>query len=198
MKYTSRQIAIIGLLAATNGAVEITLGNYLHILHFYFTGNIMIGFNCIIYMLGRKAVPMKGTIFLIGFISAFIKLLMGWNINANAAVSIFIEAILMEISITFVGYNMAGAIIGTVSANIWALFQKLVMASLIGGESFTKNLTEITDKASRILFFDKSYIAGAIIFIILIYAAWGVIFGLIGWRVTQRLSPRMCPNQVEK
>ncbi len=185
MNFTTKQMVLMSLLAAINGVIEITLGNYFHALNFYFTGNVMIGFNCIVYITGKKAVPIRGSIIIIGFISAVIKILFGWNINA--AFAIFIEALLMEIVMNITGFNITGTVIGAVAANIWALCQKLIVVGLIGGEGFFVALRTLTDKASVFFNIDKSCVFLLFFIIIIFYSLWGVFFGAIGWKVTVRL-----------
>jgi len=185
MKFTTKQMVLMSLFAAINGVIEITLGNYFHALNFYFTGNIMIGFNCIVYIAGKKAVPVRGSIVIIGFISAVIKMLFGWKLNA--ALAIFIEAILMEIVMNITGFNMAGTVLGAVAANIWALCQKIIVVGLIGGDGFFVTLRTVTDKASVFFNIDKSCIFLLLFLIIIFYSLWGVLFGTIGWKVTGRL-----------
>ncbi|MEQ8223940.1 MAG: hypothetical protein ABRQ37_16610 [Candidatus Eremiobacterota bacterium] len=185
MKFTTRQMVLMSLLAAINGVLEITIGNYFHGLQFYFTGNVMIGFNCIVYITGKQAVPVRGSIIIIGFISAVIKFLFGWNINA--AFAIFIEAILMELVMNITGFNITGTVLGAVSANIWALCQKIIVVGLIGGEGFFVALRTLTDKASVFFNIDKSCVFLLFLIIIMFYSLCGILFGAIGWKVTGRL-----------
>ncbi|HPZ08217.1 MAG TPA: hypothetical protein PL110_08890 [Candidatus Eremiobacteraeota bacterium] len=189
MKFTTRQIALMGLLAAINGVLEITLGNYLHLLQFYFTGNIMIGFNCIVYLMGKKAISQRGTILVIGFISALIKFILGWNINA--AIAILIEALLMELTINIIGFNIVGAVTGAVMANMWALFQKLIVLGIIGGAGFINTIKVITDKTAMFFNIDKGYMFLLIMILLFCYSLWGVLFGTIGWKLTGRLSSKI-------
>lgn len=192
MKFTTKEITLLALLGATNGAFEITIGNYLHILHFYFTGNIMIGFNCILYILGKRAVPAKGSILMIGFITAFLKFILGWNISA--AIAIFMEALLMEIIIDIMGFNILGVVAGSISANIWALFHKFLSLSISGGASFLNTLNNVINKVSPFLSGSENYIFGALLIITIIYSLWGVVFGIIGWNLTNRIFPKICPD----
>jgi hypothetical protein len=186
MKFTTRQIILMSLLAATNGVLEITLGNYFHAMHFFFTGNVMIGFNCIVYITGKQAVPQKGSIIIIGFISSLIKFLFGWNIGAAA--SIFVEALLIELALDIIGFNQAGAVTGSVIANMWAFLQKLIAGSIIGGKGFLSTLYNITDRGAAFFHISKSSILLLVILILFFYSLWGVVFGVTGWKLTERLS----------
>jgi len=192
MKFTTKQIALLGLLGALNGALEITLGNYLYVLNFYFTGNLMIGINCIVYMLGRKAVPKKGTILILGIITTLIKFVFGWNLKATSA--IFMEALIMELAVSIIGFTLAGVIIGTVCANIWVICHKLIFVSLLGGENFIKTIFFFIEKSCNFLLFGKSFLLLSVIILVLFYSLWGIIFGLLGWKIVNRLYPRICSD----
>ena len=193
MKFTSKEIALIGLLGAVNGIIEITVGTYLHVIGAMFTGNIMIGLTCIVYMLGRRAIPKKGSIFLIGTISAFLKFLFGWSISA--AIAIFMEGLLMELIVSLIGFNMAGVIFGAVAANLWALAHRLIGIGLIGGEGFFNVLSRIVDKTFTFLHIDKGFLVVPFLMIIIIYAVWGVIFGLVGWKFLLKFYPRIASKE---
>jgi len=189
LRFTTREIALIGILGATNGAMEITLGNYLHLLHFPFKGNILIGLNCIVYMFGRKAVPQKGVILLTGIISAFLKFLFGWNISA--AIAILIEAVLMEIAVNSIGFNITGVVTGTVMANIWAFFHKVITFSIMGGGDFVVNLSLTAKKILDFINLSEAFLYAPIIIIVVIYTIFGIFFGCLGWKMVNKLFPRI-------
>jgi hypothetical protein len=186
MKFTTRQIILMSLLAATNGVLEITLGNYFHAIHFFFTGNIMIGFNCIVYITGKKVIPQRGSILIIGFISSLLKFLFGWSISAAAG--IFMESLLIELALNIIGFNLAGTITGSILANIWAFLQKIIVAGILGGKGFLYALIAITDRASLFFHINKEYIFLLVIVVIFFYSLWGAVFGIIGWSLTDRFS----------
>jgi hypothetical protein len=182
MKYTTREIALIGILSGMNGAIEITLGNYLHALQFFFTGNIMVGLNICIYMLARKSVDKRGTILIIGFITAFIKLLLGYHLNA--ALFIFFESLIVEIIISITGFNLAGTIIGSMSVNLMLIFYKAAIVWVMGGHNSFTMIIEFISKFANYFNINKELIFLPLILLILIYSLWGIAFGLLSWRLT--------------
>ncbi|MEQ8190375.1 MAG: hypothetical protein ABRQ39_20580 [Candidatus Eremiobacterota bacterium] len=181
MKFTSREIALTGVLAGLNGALEITLGNYLHALHFFFTGNVMVGMNICIYMCARKSIDRKGIILIIGFITAFIKLLLGYNINA--ALFIFLEALIIEGIIFIMGFNLTGNIIASISVNLLIVLYKFGLLWVMGGSKAFTALIEFTRKFANYMHINNELIMLPFILLLVIYSLWGIAFGLAGWRL---------------
>ena len=181
MKFTSREIALTGVLAGLNGAIEITLGNYLHALQFFFTGNVMVGLNICIYMCARKSIDKKGIILIIGFITAFIKLLLGYNINA--ALFIFLEALIIEGIMFIMGFNLTGNIIASISVNLLIVLFKFGLLWVMGGSKAFTALIEFTRKFANYMHINHELVMVPFILLLVIYSLWGVTFGLAGWKL---------------
>ena len=78
--YTVRDWVYIAVFGALWGALELTLGAYLHVLfpplaNTFFTGLIMAGIGAVIALVGRTFVPRTGAVLGIGIVTALLKVL---------------------------------------------------------------------------------------------------------------------------
>jgi hypothetical protein len=99
--FTTRDWVYIAVFGALWGAIEITLGAYLHVIFppladTFLLGVIMAGLGGIIALTGRHFVPHTGSVLMIGVVTALLKALSLGGVKIGPIVAIMVESLLME------------------------------------------------------------------------------------------------------
>lgn len=177
MKYTTRQIILLGLLAGLNAVLEFSLGTYFHALKLPWRGALMVGINTVIYFVGRKFAPQTGSIFLMGLITAFIRLLLPGNIGPFPLFAIVTEALMIEVFISVLGFRLASVILSGVIVNIFSFFYPFFGFYIVSGnfELFTK--------------ISKNFLLFLVIPLTM-HIIIGIVFSLLSWSAILGLEKR--------
>ena len=177
------EITLIALLAACNSILELTLGNYLHLIKFPLTGIVMVGVNIILYTAGYSLVPKKGTVISMGFLTVMMNLLFGGSFKPWAIVAIFLEALIIEIFFDLMGMNFWSVMSASISANVFSLFFTFFIYIVILGRgiipAFMKIVGNFT-KGPDILNISLFTIGGILI---LLHVVAGAVFGMTAWKL---------------
>ena len=104
MKFSVRELVYIAIFGAIWGALELTLGSYLHVLFppladTFLVGLIMAFLGAIVALVGRHFVPRTGSVFLIGIITAILKMISIGGVQVGPLVAILAESLLMEVGL---------------------------------------------------------------------------------------------------
>ena len=193
-------ITIIALLAACNAVLELTLGNYLHLIKFPLTGIVMVGVNIIIYTAGYSMVPKKGTVISMGFLTALMNLFFGGSFKPWAILAIFLEAGLIEIFFDLMGLSFLSVMTASIVTNVFSLIFTLFTYSVILGKGLIMAIMRIvnTFTANTAVLQTSLILLAGILIVIHIIA--GAVFGMIAWKLnpTWILSARgkQCINEL--
>ncbi len=177
------EITLIALLAACNSVLELTLGNYLHIIKFPLTGIVMVGVNIIIYTAGYSLVPKKGTVISMGILTAMMNLFFGGSFKLWSIVAIFLEAVIIEIIFDLLGMNIWSVISASISANVFSLFFTFFIYIVVLGRGIIPTFMKIVGNFTNspdILNISLFTLGG---FLILLHVVAGTVFGLTAWRL---------------
>lgn len=177
------EITIIALLAACNSVLELTLGNYLHLIKFPLTGIVMVGVNIIIYTAGFSLVPKKGTIISMGFLTVMMNLFFGGAFKPWAIVAIFLEAVIIEIFFDLMGMSFWSVMSASISANVFSLVYTFFTYIVVLGRGITTTFMKIvgTFTKSPDILNISLFTLGA--FLILLHVIAGAAFGLTAWKL---------------
>ncbi|HIE39024.1 MAG TPA: hypothetical protein EYH30_10010 [Anaerolineales bacterium] len=198
--YTVRDWVTIGLFGALWGAVEMTLGSYLHVIfppqaNTFLTGVVMGGIGVAVALTGRHFVPNRGSVFFIGVVTALVKLLSPGGARLGPFVAILVESALMEAILWLARAPRRWAfVVGGALAVGWNLPHKFVMMRVLYGGDVVQVYTKMLQEGSRMLGLDPS--AALLILAVLLtirlavggVAGWGA-WGL-GGAVARRLGRR--------
>jgi len=140
-RFTSREIALLGLMAALWGVIEITVGGMIKGWRVPFGGAVLGAFGVVIMLTARANVPRRGSTIAVGLVAAGIKAVSGFGGAAFAAIGIVIEALLVEAALSFFrpGSRTSRYTAG-ILAVLWAFAHPFVLWGLLGGRdvfSFT-------------------------------------------------------------
>ncbi|MDD2635176.1 MAG: nucleoside-triphosphatase [Bacteroidales bacterium] len=187
--------AVIGTIWA---ASEIVFGSFLHNLKIPFSGNILTAVGLIILISSSFLWNIKGVFWRAGLICAVMKTMSPSAVIFGPMIAILIEAILLEISILFIGKNYFGFIIGGILAVSWNLVQKIISYIIFYGWDIIeiyKGLVKIVEK--QISFhFDLLWLP--IIILLLSHAIFGVLAALLGIKAGKKIKNKSYkPKNIE-
>ena len=160
------------------------MGNYLNYVRFPLTGSIMVGLNLVVYTLGYRMVPRRGTVAMMGLITTLLNLFFGGSFKVWSLVAIFLEALLIEgiFSISGVGFlQVMGA---GLASNFFTLIYSFFTVSIVLGRGVMGSFMKV---AGRILG-GRATAQGSLLALALVLLAIhlinGGIFGWLAWKVS--------------
>ena len=196
-RFTVRDWIYIAVFGALWGALELTLGGYLHTLfppltNTLLTGVIMGGLGAATALVGRHFVPKRGAVLGIGCITALLKLLSLGGVVVGPLVAILAEAVLMEIALlpgkapTRAHYVLAGAL-----AVSWNFFHPFVMLPVLYGMGSQQALLKSIKDGSQILGLDEGQAAFILGLLLLLRVAVGGLSGWLAWDLGRAVGRRL-------
>jgi hypothetical protein len=197
LDFSVRDWVNVAVFGALWGALEMTLGAYLHVIfpslaNTFFTGLIMAGIGAVIVLVGRTFVPKTGAVLFIGVITAILKVFSLGGMVIGPVVAILAEVILIELALLTRAspprwrYVLAGAL-----AVSWNFFHKFVMMRIIYGKNITQVYTKMVQDGAAMLNMEMSQAIGIIIVLLLFRVAVGAVAGWLGWDLGHRVALRL-------
>jgi hypothetical protein len=171
-------------------ASEIVFGSFLHNLRIPFCGNILTAIGLIILISFAYTFKEKGIFWRAGLICALLKTLSPSAVIFGPMIAIFTEAVLLEISVLILGRTYVGFIIGSVLAMSWNLVQKVLSYILFYGFDIIEIYKGLVKIAEKQLNHNFDLLWTPIIVLLISYAVFGVVAGIIGIRVGKRIGSK--------
>lgn len=182
--YTVRDWVYVAVFGALWGAAELTLGSYLHVLFppvadTFLVGLIMAALGSIIVLVGRQFVPHIGAVFMMGVITALLKVLSLGGVKVGPIVAILAESLLIEVALLLArrparwNFVLAGSL-----AVAWNFFHKFIMTRLFFGKGIEAVYVKMVKDGSNVLHIDVRY---GLLIIVLLFLARIAVGGLAGW-----------------
>ena len=195
--FTVRDWVYVAVFGALWGALELTLGAYLHVLfpplaNTFFTGLIMAGLGAVIALVGRTFVPRPGAVLGIGIVTALLKVLSLGGVKVGPLVAILAEAILMELALLSRKpparwrYVLAGTL-----AVSWNFFHKFIMMRLLYGQGIAEVYVKMVKEGSQTLGLDARYAVAIIGVLFLLRVAVGAAGGWLAWDLGRLVARRL-------
>jgi hypothetical protein len=195
--YTVRDWVYVAVFGALWGALELTLGAYLHVLFppladTFFTGLIMAGIGAVVALVGRTFVPRPGAVLGIGIVTALLKVLSLGGVKIGPVVAILAEAALMELALlskaspTRWRYVLAGIL-----AVSWNFFHKFMMMRLLYGQGVTEVYVQMIQDGSQTLGMDAGQAVAIIGVLFLFRVAVGAVGGWLAWDLGRLVARRL-------
>jgi ABC-type thiamin/hydroxymethylpyrimidine transport system permease subunit len=197
MKFSVRELVYIAIFGAIWGAAELTLGSYLHVLFppladTFFVGLIMASLGVLVALIGRLFVPKTGSVFLIGVVTALIKMISIGGVQAGPLVAILAESLLMELGLFITrrparwGFVLAGAL-----ALAWNFFHKFIMMYILFGRGVYEVYLSMVQQGASLLRIDIRYAMAIIVILFLIRLIAGGLAGWIAWDLGRVVRGRL-------
>jgi hypothetical protein len=195
--FTVRDWVYVAVFGALWGALEMTLGAYLHVLfpplaNTFFTGLVMAGLGAVIALVGRYFVPRTGAVLSIGIITALLKVVSLGGVKMGPLVAILAETVLMEVALlskTTLArwrYVLAGSL-----AVSWNFFHKFVMMRLLYGKGITEVYLKMVREGSQLLGLEVGYAVAIIGVLFLLRVLVGAAAGWLAWDLGRLVARRM-------
>ena len=203
--FTTRDWVYVAVFGALWGAIEISLGAYLHVIFppladTFLVGVIMAGLGVIIALTGRHFVPHTGSVLMIGVVTALLKALSLGGVKIGPMVAILAESLLMEAGLLlgFGTLRRAGArpaptktqarppsrwafaLAGALAVS-WNFFHKFVMMRLLFGQGVSEVAVTMVKDGSQLLGLDVRYSIAILVVLLAIRLAVGAVAGWLAW-----------------
>jgi len=195
--FTTRDWVYIAVFGALWGAIEITLGAYLHVIFppladTFLVGLILAGLGGLIALTGRHFVPYTGSVLMIGIVTALLKALSLGGVKIGPMVAILAESLLMEAGL-LLGFGTlrystparqpsrwAFALAGALAVS-WNFFHKFVMMRLLFGKGASEVAVQMVKDGSKLIGLDVRYSIAILVGLFFIRLIVGAVAGWLAW-----------------
>jgi hypothetical protein len=207
--FTTRDWVYVAVFGALWGAIEITLGAYLHVIFppladTFLVGVIMAGLGSTIALTGRHFVPHTGSVLMIGIVTALLKALSLGGIKIGPMVAIVVESLLMEAGLVlsrveglllvrprFSAYpRLAFALAGALAVS-WNFFHKFVMMRLLFGEGVSEVAVKMIKDGNKLLGLDVRYSIAILAILFFVRLVVGAAAGWLAWDLGGAVQRRL-------
>ena len=197
-RLTTRDLVYIAVFGALWGAMEITLGSYLHavfpqgVTPIVGAGTIMTAIGIIVALVGWLFVPRTGAVLMIGVVAAILKGFSISGVKLSPMLAIVIECLLVEVGLLMRrdprrwGFALAGAL-----ALMWTFFHKIFGSYVFLGESITDVYTGMVRQGAQALGIDPSWAIAIIALFLLIRIVMGGLAGWLAWELGGSVRRRL-------
>lgn len=197
MKFTVRDLVYIAIFGAIWGALEMTLGSYLHVIFppladTFLVGLIMAALGIVVALIGRLFVPKTGSVLMIGIVTAILKMISIGGVKIGPIAAILIESLLMELGLLLArrprrwGFVLAGAL-----AVSWNFFHKFLFMWLLFGQGVYEVYLGMIQQGASLLGIDLSYGLVIIGVLLLLRIVVGGFAGWIAWDLGRVVRDRL-------
>ena len=197
MKFSVRELVYIAIFGAVWGAVELTLGSYLHVIFppladTFLVGLIMAFIGVVVALVGHHFVPKTGSVFLIGVVTAILKMTSLGGVQLGPLVAILAESLLMELGLLVSpkpsrwGYALAGAL-----AIAWNFFHKFLMMYILFGKGIYEVYFNMVQQGASLLRINATYALVIILVLLLIRIVAGALAGWVAWDLGRAVRGRL-------
>jgi hypothetical protein len=182
--YRVRDWVTIGLFGALWGIVETALGSYLNVIfpsftNTFFKGVILGGIGVTIALTGRFFVQKRGSLLLIGVVTALLKLLSPAGGKIGPVVAILMESVMMEAALLLVRDPHRWAfVLGGALAVAWNFPHKFLMMGLMYGRNMGEVYRMLVEDGSQMLGLDASL---AVLILVVLVGVRLIVGGISGW-----------------
>jgi hypothetical protein len=198
--FTTRDWVYIAVFGALWGAVEITLGAYLHVIFppladTFLVGVIMAGLGGIIALTGRHFVPHTGSVLMIGVVTALLKALSLGGVKIGPMLAILAESLLIEAGLLSTRRPMrwAFALAGALAVS-WNFFHKFVMMRLLFGKGASEVAVKMVKDGSELMGLDVRYSIAILVGLFFIRLVVGAVAGWLAWDLGGAVQRRLYRN----
>lgn len=197
MKFTVRDLVYVAIFGAIWGAVEITLGSYLHVIFppladTFVPGLFLASVGVVVALVGRLFVPRIGSVFMIGVVTAILKALSIGGVKIGPMAAILLESLLMEVGLILSrrprrwGFVLAGAL-----AVSWNFFHKFIFMWLLFGMAVYEVYLSMIQQGASLLRIDVSYGLVIIVVLLLLRIVFGGVAGWLAWDLGRLVRDRL-------
>lgn len=191
MRYSTRELVYMAIFGAIWGAMEMTVGSYMHVLNVPQTGTILSAIGVAILVVGRSFVPKRGATLLTGVVALFIKMFSLGGIVINPMIAILMESLLVEVGLGAKGISRGRCILAGAMGTSWVIIHPFVTQGIMAGWGLTRVYVWLVKGGAELLGIPYQY---ALLIFGLLFAmkpVAGAIGGLLGWEMAIVVNKRM-------
>lgn len=171
------------ILGSTWAASEIILGSFLHNLRVPFNGHILTAIALILLIAAGYKWTDKGMFWRSGLICALMKTMSPSAIIFGPMIAIFMESLLLELSVMLLGRNIAGFALGSALAMSWILVQKIFNFIIFYGFNIVEIYKDLMKYAEKQLHTSFDMVWTPIFFLLGIDILFGLLAVWIGVKI---------------
>ncbi|HAL61272.1 MAG TPA: hypothetical protein DCP08_02570 [Chloroflexi bacterium] len=198
MRFTVRDLVYIAIFGAIWGALETTLGSYLHLIFppvvtpLIGVGTIMTGLGMVVALVGRLFVPKRGSVVMIGLVTAILKALSIGGVRLSPMLAIIIESLLAELGLLVSrepsrwGFALAGSL-----ALLWTFFHKFFGSYVFLGKGIYEVYLGLLNAGARALGIEIGYAFAIIAVLLLVRIVAGGMAGWVAWELGRAVQVRL-------
>jgi nucleoside-triphosphatase THEP1 len=175
------------ILGAIWAASEIILGSFLHNLHIPFKGSILTAIAFTILIAVSYKWNDRGLFWRSGLICALLKTMSPSAVIFGPMIAIFMEALLLDLSVRSLGRNFFGFLLGSSLAMSWILIQKIFNLVLFYGTSLVDIYSQLMKFAEKQLQFQSDLVWTPILVLLGLYLVFGITAVILGMITGKRL-----------
>lgn len=186
------------ILGSTWAASEIILGSFLHNLRIPFNGHILTAIAFILLIAASYRWADKGLFWRSGLICALMKTMSPSAIIFGPMIAIFMEALLLDISVRILGKNLAGFMLGSALAMSWILVQRILNLIISYGFNIVDIYKDLMKYAEKQLHLSFDMIWTPILILLAIYIIFGFIAVFLGMKIGRSLEKERTESLLRK
>jgi hypothetical protein len=173
------------------GAIEATVGSFLHAVKIPFGGVALAASGAALLIALRVVFPVRGVLVAAGAVCACVKMVAPSTLIVGPMIGILIESLLVELACAPFGARAGSALLGGSLATLWALTQKVLVQVVLFGAPIITIYREIASRAELWLGLPKAGGWSVVIGFASIVALVGAIFALTGLRAGREALARL-------
>lgn len=198
MKFTVRELVYVAIFGAIWGTLEMSAGSYLHLIFpplatpLIGVGTIMTSLGMVVALVGRLFVPKRGSVVMIGVITAILKALSIGGVVLSPMLAIIIESLLAEFGLLLSrrpsrwGFALAGSL-----AVVWTFFHKFFTSYFLLGRGVYEVYLGVLLSGVQVLGTGVEYAFIVIALFLLIRLVTGAMAGWLAWEVGRGVQARL-------
>jgi ABC-type thiamin/hydroxymethylpyrimidine transport system permease subunit len=192
MRFTTRDLVMLGIFGALWGGVEISLGSLFHTLNLPMTGMLLSAIGLMVVLVGRYYVPRVGSTFFLGVIAALLKMLSLGGIVIWPMIAILMEALVAEIILTLFGKpSRVSFLVGGSLGVLYTLVHPFFSQGLLAGQGMVFVWELLVERGLQI--FGLSMTAAWVVvgLYTLLHLVTGLLAGWLAWEIARALQGRL-------
>ena len=193
VRFSTRDLVYVAVFGAAWGLVETSLGSYLHAARIPFRGAVLTAIGLALALCGRILVPRRGTVLMIGVVTAILKLLSLGGVVLSPLLGILVESALAELCLwpfarpSRPAFALAGAL-----ATFWTVLHPFVAQGILAGSGLVAAYRWLLEGTARALPFLAQVgwllVGAAVVVPLALGAAAGLLAHDLGGRLQARLA----------
>jgi len=152
----------------------------------------MASLGVVVALIGRLFVPRKGSVLMIGIVTAILKMVSIGGVKLGPLVAILAESLLMEVGLLVARKPMRRSFIFAGALAItWNFFHKFIMMWLLFGKGVYEIYMGMVQQGASLLRVDVSYALAIIVLLLLIRIVAGALGGWAAWDLGRVVRGRL-------